>query len=219
MPNDFDDALRFVLRWEGGLSDDPADSGGRTMKGVTQRVYDVWRAGQGLPPADVAAISDQELGVIYQKNYWEKAFCDALRVQLNLVQFDTAVNMGPVRAVKILQDAVGVETDGAFGPATQQACNACSPPDAVARYCSIREALYRRFADAPGQDRFLSGWLNRLNDLRVEAGVPGFARKRDRGVDFGETDHIARIPDLAPDASLEAWREAGAAQNDEEDTR
>ena len=26
------------------------------------------------------------------------------------------------------------------------------------------------------------------------------------GVDFGEANHIERIPDLAPDAPLEAWR-------------
>jgi len=206
MTDDFDDALRFVLRWEGGLSDDPSDRGGRTMKGVTQRVYDDWRMAQGLPAADVAGISDRELGAIYQKSYWERAFCAPLPAHLNLVQFDTAVNMGPVRAVKMLQQVVGANADGAFGPATRQACDACSPPDAVARYCTIREGLYRHFAEAPGQDRFLSGWLNRLNDLRVEAGVPGFTRKRDGGVDFGETGHIERVPDLAPDAPLEAWR-------------
>jgi lysozyme family protein len=205
MADDFDDALLFVLRWEGGLSDDPADHGGRTMKGVTQRVYDGWRSSQGLPPADVAGISDQELGAIYRKNYWEKASCDQLRAHLNLVQLDTATNMGTGRAVKILQQAVGVGDDGAFGPATREACDTCSPPDAVARYCTIREGLYRQFAEAPGQDRFLRGWLNRLNDLRVEAGVPGFTRQRGGGVDFGETDRIKRIEDLAPNAPLEAW--------------
>ncbi|MGG5890103.1 glycoside hydrolase family 108 protein [Falsiroseomonas sp. HC035] len=206
MASGFDGALRFVLRWEGGLSDDPADRGGRTMKGVTQQVYDSWRAANRLPATDVAGISDAELGAIYRSRYWEKASCDVLRAQLDLVQFDTAVNMGPGRAVKILQQTVGVDADGAFGPNTRTACDACDPPDAVARYCSIREGLYHRFAEAPGQDRFLRGWLNRLNDLRVEAGVPGFARKRDGGVDFGEADWIARIPDLAPNAPLEAWR-------------
>ncbi len=40
MTGNLDAALRFVSRWEGGLSDDPNDRGGRTMRGVTQRVYD-----------------------------------------------------------------------------------------------------------------------------------------------------------------------------------
>lgn len=206
MTSGFDQALHFVLRWEGGLSDDPDDRGGRTMKGITQRVYNGWRAAQGLPVIDVAGISDQELSAIYRENYWNKASCGALRAFLDLVQFDTAVNMGPVRAVKILQQAVGVDADGSFGAVTLQACSTCNPSDAVALYCTIREGLYRRFAEEPRQERFLRGWLNRLGDLRVEAGVPGFTRRRDRGVDFGETGSIARIADITPDAPLEAWR-------------
>jgi hypothetical protein len=40
MDSDYDNALAFVLRWEGGFANNPYDSGGRTMKGVTQRVYE-----------------------------------------------------------------------------------------------------------------------------------------------------------------------------------
>jgi lysozyme family protein len=207
MDDAYNDALAFVLRWEGGFVNDPNDHGGRTMKGVTQRVYDAWRASQGKPTgADVARISDAEVAAIYSDNYWKKALCNVLQSHIDMVQFDTAVNMGPNRAVKMLQQAVGVAPDGQFGQATQQACDACHPPDAVARYCSIREALYRRFAQAPGQDRFLAGWLNRLNALRAAAGVPGYTRRGDDEVDFGETDFIERIPDIAPGDPLEAWQ-------------
>ncbi|WP_353010718.1 putative peptidoglycan-binding domain-containing protein [Mesorhizobium sp. M0977] len=113
--------------------------------------------------------------------------------------------MGPVRAVKMLQQAVGVGVDGKFGAETQTAYEACSPPDTVARYCSIREALYRRFAQTPGQDRFLVGWMNRLNALRGEAGVLGFAKRGSAETNFGDTDHIERVPDISPDDSIEAW--------------
>ncbi len=206
MDDAYANALAFVLRWEGGFVNDPNDHGGRTNKGVTQRVYDAWRASHNQPAADVAHISDQEISAIYSQNYWQKALCNVLQSHIDLVEFDTAVNMGPNRAVKMLQQAVGVAADGNFGPATKQACDACAAPDAVARYCEIREALYRRFAQAPGQDRFLAGWLNRLNSLRGAAGVPGYARRGDDTVDFGETDHIERIPDLAPDEPLEDWQ-------------
>jgi len=206
MDSSFDNALAFVLRWEGGFSNDPRDSGGRTMKGVTQRVYDAWRASQGEQRRDVAKISDAEVAAIYSDNYWKKALCNELQAHLDLIQFDTAVNMGPNRAVKILQQAVGVAPDGVFGPMTRQACAACSAPDAVARYCSIREGLYRRFAEAPGQDRFLAGWLNRLIDLRALAGVPGYVQRGGSEPDFGETDWIERIPDLAPGEPLEDWQ-------------
>ncbi len=207
MDANYANALAFVLRWEGGFANNPYDSGGRTMKGVTQRVYDAWRASQGEPASDVARISDAEVSAIYSQNYWRNTACGDLQGHLDLAQFDTAVNMGVNRAAKILQQAVGVAADGSIGPATLQACAACSPPDAVARYCSIREALYRRFAQAPGQDRFLAGWLNRLNDLRAAAGVPGYVRRGGDEVDFGETDFIERIPDLALDAPLEDWQQ------------
>jgi len=210
MDGAYHDALAFVLRWEGGFADDPSDHGGRTMKGVTQRVYDAWRASQGEQAgADVANITDAEVSAIYADNYWKKALCNVLQSHIDLVQFDTAVNMGPVRAVKMLQQAVGVGADGVFGQETQKACSACNPPDTSARYCSIREALYRHFAQAPGQARFLAGWLNRLNDLRAAAGVPGYVRRGAGEVDFGETDHIERVPDISPNDPIDAWSSSG----------
>ena len=201
----YNDALAFVLRWEGGFVDDPADHGGRTMKGLTQNVYDAWRASQGKPPGDVKNIANDELGAIYQNNYWRKALCNVLQSNIDLVQFDTAVNMGPVRAVKMLQQAVGVGVDGNFGQETQKACDACNPPDTVARYCSIRENLYQRFAQAPGQDRFLAGWMNRLNALRGQAGVPGFRKRGPDEIDFGDTGSIERVPDINADDPIDAW--------------
>ncbi len=207
MDANYDNSLAFVLRWEGGFVDDPNDHGGRTMKGVTQRVYDAWRESKGQPRADVKKIADTEVAAIYSNNYWRKALCPVLQSNIDMVQFDTAVNMGPNRAVKMLQQAVGVAPDGDFGPTTQKACATCNPPDAVARYCSIREGLYRRFAKAPGQDRFLAGWMNRLNALRGAAGVPGYAARSDEEVDFGGTDNIEPIPDLAPDQPLEDWQD------------
>jgi len=205
MDDAYDNALAFVLRWEGGFVNDPHDHGGRTMKGVTQKVYDAWRASKGQPAADVAKISNADVAAIYSQNYWRKARCHELQSHIDLVHFDTAVNMGPNRAIKMLQQALGVAADGHYGPATKQACAACAAPDTTGRYCDIREALYRRFAQAPGQDRFLAGWLNRLNDLRVAAGVPGYRRRGGDVVDFGETGYIERVPDIKPGESIEAW--------------
>jgi lysozyme family protein len=199
MADDFDEALKFVLRWEGGFVDDPRDHGGRTMKGITQAVYDSWGEAHGQPSADVKNISDADVDAVYRKNYWAAASCDLMRAHLNLVTFDTAVNMGPVRAVKILQRVLNLDQDGVFGNHTRQACDACHSDDAVKHYCDLREAIYRGLAEAPNQGAFLAGWLNRLNALRAEAGVAG-ARPVQRGADDGPTK---RVPDLAPDAPLD----------------
>jgi lysozyme family protein len=117
----FTASLPFVLRWEGGYVNHPNDPGGATNKGVTQKVYDDWRRRQGLPTRDVRQLEDAEMHAIYEAGYWLPPRCDLLQRQLDLVQFDTAVNMGVGRAVRMLQGALGCDVDGDFGPATRQA--------------------------------------------------------------------------------------------------
>jgi lysozyme family protein len=200
----FNASLPFILRWEGGFVDDPNDHGGRTNKGVTQKVYSAWRADQGIGQQDVAFIDNQEVASIYFERYWLSAKCDAVRRKLDLAAFDTAVNMGPNRAVKMLQEAVGCEPDGKFGDRTKAACDSSDVGEAMIKYCDIRESLYRTFAEQPGQDRFLRGWLNRLNALRHELGLPSF-----EGTDEPAPDPAnpgPRIPDLQADAPLETSR-------------
>jgi lysozyme family protein len=194
----FEAALPFILRWEGGFVDHPADPGGRTNKGVTQKVYEAWRRRQGLPQRDVKLIEDAEVQAIYEAGYWLPPRCDLLAQPLGLVQFDTAVNMGPARAVRFLQRAVGCDADGDFGPGTERAVAACDAGNAVEKYCNIREAFYRQIVqNNPSQAVFLKGWMNRLNSLRREAGLPGFESAAD--FDLGDTGFIARIPDIGQD--------------------
>lgn len=196
-----DRALPFVLRWEGGFVDHPADPGGRTNRGVTQKVYDDWRARQGAARRDVKAIDDAEVHAIYESGYWLPPRCDLLAEPLDLVQFDTAVNMGPGRAVRLLQKALGCGVDGDFGPATRRAVDACreEPGAAVIAYCDAREAYYRGLAEKNPKLRvFLKGWLNRLGALRHEAGLPGHEAAGQ--LDFGETGYIAKVPESADGA-------------------
>lgn len=195
-------SLPFILRWEGGFIDHPADPGGRTNKGVTQRVYDAWRRRQGLPQRDVKVIEDAEVQAIYEADYWVRPRCDLLQRQLDLVHFDTAVNMGVGRAVRFLQKAVRCEPDGDFGPATERAVAACDYGEAIATYCSMREAFYRRIVETkPSQAVFLKGWLNRLNSLRKEVGLPGYESAR--ALDFGDAGYTPRVPDIGEDPSYD----------------
>jgi lysozyme family protein len=194
----FESSLPFVLRWEGGFVDNPADPGGRTNKGVTQKVYDRWRQQQGLPQRDVKLLEDAEMNAIYRAGYWIPPRCDLLESTLDLVQFDTAVNMGVGRAIRFLQTAVGCGVDGDFGPGTQRAVASCDQGSTIAAYCDLREAYYRRLVEKnPRLGVFLKGWMNRLNALRNEAGLPGFEAAASRG--HADTGVIARIPDIGED--------------------
>ena len=58
------DSMPFVLRWEGGYVNHPADPGGATNKGVTQKVYDSWRKRQGLATRDVRQLEEAEMHAI-----------------------------------------------------------------------------------------------------------------------------------------------------------
>ena len=194
----YKDALRFVLRWEGGFVDDPADRGGRTNKGVTQATYDSYRKRQSQSPKDVLHITDDEVADIYESMYWKRARCHLLRDRLAFCHFDTAINMGPNRAVRIIQRSTGCTEDGIFGPGTQKACEDCDLGQALIAYCDIREGLYRRFASRPRQDRFLKGWMNRLNSLRRTLGLPGY-----EGLEDIVPELTVRIEDLLESAPLE----------------
>jgi lysozyme family protein len=148
--SDFHRAMKFVARWEGGFVDDPADPGGRTNLGITQRTLDAYREGKDLPKYDVKDLDKAEANDIYEDRYWNAAGCPALRWPLCLVHFDTAVNLGVSRANKML---------------------VASGKDPHA-YLHNRRNYYTSLANQkPALAKFLKGWLNRLAALGKEAGV------------------------------------------------
>ena len=120
----FRDALARVLVHEGGKVDHPADPGGRTNKGVTQRVYNAWRTKSYLPLRDVYLISDLEVEAIYRFQYWDAIKGDQLPPGIGYVVLDGAVNSGPKQSAKWLQRALGFEpsqVDGMIGSVTLNA--------------------------------------------------------------------------------------------------
>ncbi len=194
----FSESLPFILRWEGGYVDHPNDPGGKTNMGVTQAVYDDWRKKANQPAQSVRTISDAEVQAIYESGYWLPPRCDLLEQALDLVQFDTAVNMGVGRAIRFLQQSLGCTVDGGIGPKTQEAIATCDSGDTIVTFCQAREDYYRRLAQSnPKLAVFLPGWLNRLNALRQEAGLPGYAKTR--GIESARPEPTARIPDIGRD--------------------
>lgn len=171
MSDSFSKALKFALLWEGGYSNHPADTGGETNFGITHAVYDAYRKTHSLRVQSVRLISAAEVRDIYKKRYWDAASCNLLPQKLALSHFDWAVNSGVNRAVKTLQQVVGVNTDGVVGPLTKQAIIAAVASHKEIwlcdRYNAIREGCYRRWG-VGSQAVFLQGWMNRLNALRRE---------------------------------------------------
>ena len=108
MKSDYEMALRIVLKSEGGFVNHPADKGGPTNKGITQRTYDRWRKDNDLTLRSVKLIESHSVRDIYEQDYWFKAECDEMEWPLSLVHFDGAVNHGVRKESKFLQEIVGV---------------------------------------------------------------------------------------------------------------
>lgn len=118
--------MPFVLKEEGGYSNDKHDSGGMTMHGIIQREYDKFRKSKGLPTQWVKNISIDEQNEIYWTEYW-LPHCPLLPAGLDLSFFNIAVNAGPGRAVHLLQQALGIGADGNWGPQTNAAVVGIKP--------------------------------------------------------------------------------------------
>lgn len=118
MKTNFAPALIAVLKSEGGFVDNPRDPGGPTNKGITQAVYNAYRARLAQPLQTVKLITDSEVAGIYKSNYWDALNGDNLPSGVDYAVFDFGVNSGVHRAAVLLQTVLGVVQDGAIGPAT-----------------------------------------------------------------------------------------------------
>jgi lysozyme family protein len=166
MPIEFEDALKFVLKWEGGFTNHPKDPGGATNKGITQKVYDVYKVSRKHPKMSVKHILDFEVKEIYETKYWDLVRAKWLKAPLGLVMFDTAVNFGPAGAIRRLQKALKVTITGAWTQEISDVIHECDSGKVALEICKLRK-IWRnyRVKQNPSQKVFLKGWLNRDNDL------------------------------------------------------
>lgn len=159
-------SLSAVLVYEGGYSNHPADPGGATMKGVTQKVYDAYRLERGKQKQPVRNITDQELQEIYRINYWNAVKGDLLPEGVDFVLFDGAVNSGPKQSIKWLQRSLGVAPDGVLGQITLAALKLIKDNDAlIAKIIERRELFLRSLKTFK---TFGKGWMTRINNVKAK---------------------------------------------------
>lgn len=161
----FTDCLPLLLEHEGGWTDNPHDPGGATNLGVTLATLSAWR-GHPCTKADVQALTPDAVAPIYRTEFWTAAACDLLPPGLDYWTFDFAVNSGPGRAKRYLQEAAGVTVDGSVGPATLGAVAAAGAKVMIVRLDAAREAFYRADKEF---STFGKGWLRRLNEVTAQA--------------------------------------------------
>lgn len=95
------------------------------------------------PDIDIKNLTPEKAAEIYAQEYWDRAGCDGMVSPLNIAVFDTAVNCGVNRAVAWARSVKTAE-----------------------EYLKLRKEYYIGLATKnPNLQKFLKGWLNRLNDL------------------------------------------------------
>lgn len=190
-------ALALVLAHEGGFSNHPADPGGATNRGITQRVYDAYRKSRGLAVRSVRYISDDEVADIYNKNYWQLIKGDRLPAGLDYAVFDFAVNSGVSRAVKFLQKGlgfVGDDVDGIIGLRTEARIDAAMRKNeelVISNYCADRLTFVRGLSTF---NVFGKGWTRRIIGDKAGAQPGKDSGVLDFAIGFARHDTAYQMP-------------------------
>ena len=89
-------AMAFVLKWEGGYVNNPADPGGETKYGISKRSY---------PNEDIANLTIERALQIYHQSYWRAIDGESRPFPEALAIMDFAVNSGVSRAMRFWAEA------------------------------------------------------------------------------------------------------------------
>lgn len=153
----FDEAFHELLGHEGGYVDHPADPGGATRWGITERV-----ARENGYTGHMRDFPVEQSKTIYRAQYWDRIQADQLPDALRYPTFDAAVNSGVTQAVKWLQRAVGAVDDGRIGPETIRMANGSNPERAARRMLGRR---LRFMTELSTWQAFGRGWSKRIASL------------------------------------------------------
>lgn len=165
MEKNFERSLLNVLVHEGGFVNHPSDPGGATNKGITIATFRKWVKRNGTVE-DLKALTKEQAAKVYRAQYWNAVRADELPSGIDYAVFDIAVNSGPSRAIKILQEAVGATIDGKIGPQTIEAAQKADPIHTINVITAIRMDFLRSLKTWA---TFGKGWSKRVSDVREDA--------------------------------------------------
>jgi lysozyme family protein len=135
------------------------------MKGVTLATYRKY-FGKNKNCKDLKAITNAEWDLIFKEGFWDRWKADDIESQAiaNLL-VDWCWASG-VYGIKLPQRVLGVKDDGIVGKKTIAAIN--DYPDKKELFQKLWNRRKKHFQDIAknGKEKFLKGWLNRLNDFK-----------------------------------------------------
>jgi hypothetical protein len=164
---DFNTAVAVVLKHEGGYLEDH-QTGEISKFGITAEFL----RSIGLPhdPEFIRNLTPEQAIQIYRVHWWEKYGVGRIgNQQVATKVFDLAVNLGPQRATRLLQQALvhcgaQLTVDGLLGERTIAAANEAPAECVLNQLRALAAEHYRTLAAKdPKYLPYLKGWLERAS--------------------------------------------------------
>ena len=154
----------YLLKVEGGYSNDKHDKGGKTKYGITEEDARDFGYKRDMQDLTMDFAKNIYLKKYYLGNKLDKVTND--KVALSIC--DWAVNSGK-NGIKNAQVAINqltnanLDVDGIIGNKTLEALNAADPEKFLEVYHNLQRIYYRSKVEGDKtQKEFLTGWLNRV---------------------------------------------------------
>ena len=171
MIENFEQSFNLVIKSEGGFTNDQRDSGnhlpdgrqGSTMLGCTQANWEAY-VGHQVTQDDMKKLTKEDVKPLYKKNYWDAVSGDLLPSGVDYASFDFAINAGPAASRKMIQRALGVTADGAFGPMTMAAIQKADAKELLQKFSDAKTAFYKSLSNF---NVYGTGWLRRVAEVKT----------------------------------------------------
>lgn len=167
----------FILRWEGGVSNDKADSGGLTNKGITFVTYgNLSKSVLNKEPTkqNFLAMTERDAELII-RFFWNKAtnnngFNSQKISEAVTTWFWGSGSFGLKEFQRLLnkKHQAKLAVDGKIGNKTMSVVNRINEHTLFVQMVEARKQFFIDLTNRrPKDKRFLNGWLNRLNDFYI----------------------------------------------------
>lgn len=182
----FEKSFPKAMGIEGFYDFDPDDPGGETFMGIARTKHPSWDgwalvdAFKTMPgfPKSVPPALMEKVKQFYLEEFWNPLKCDLMPSDVADEVFDTAVNMGPAKAILFLQQALNLlnrnqtlypdlKEDGKIGSKTLTALRIYLLKDTTAELIFWLNVLQggwyaKIMRHNPTQEKYARGWSKRI---------------------------------------------------------